>query len=83
MPVSEFTLWQRYAARRMLPWRRMELYLAQVSLTAAKAMGGAKEATLADFLLDPPEDEEEQGDADDAQAFFAFAPRGGGSKLKE
>lgn len=37
----------------MLPQRRLELLLAQVSLVLAKIMGGDKTSTLSDFLFDP------------------------------
>jgi len=69
----EFYLWQRYASRRMLPWRRMELLLAQVSLIVSRVMGGNTDARLSDYLFDPPD--EDDGDAGDAAEFFAFAPR--------
>lgn len=79
MTERELREWQAYAARRMLPQRRTELYLAQIALVVAKAMGGAKDATLGDFLFDPEEDEPE-GNADpleQAKEFFGFAPRKG------
>ena len=53
MPVGELYAWQHYAARRLLPSRRVEFYLAQIALLIAKTMGGARNATLADFMLDP------------------------------
>ena len=49
MTERELMQWQSYAARRMLPMRRLELYLAQIALVVVKAAGGAKNATLADL----------------------------------
>lgn len=82
MTERELREWQAYAARRMLPQRRTELYLAQIALVVAKAMGGAKDATLGDFLFDPEDEpvDEPQGAADlldQAKEFFGFAPRKG------
>lgn len=74
MTGVEFLLWQRYAAKKMLPWRRMELYLAQIAHAIAVTMGGAKESTLADFMFDPDE-EPTPGEEFDAEAVFGFAPR--------
>lgn len=54
MSEGELSRWARYAGRRMLPWRRVELLLAQVALVVARTMGGANEVTLDDFLFDPP-----------------------------
>lgn len=79
MSERELMDWQRYAARRMLPMRRIELYLAQIAMVAAKAMGGAKDAKLSDFLFDPEPDAEpediEEASVDEAKAFFGFSPR--------
>ena len=77
MPEREFRDWQRYAARRMLPQRRVEMYLAQIAMLIAKTAGGAAGKGLDDFLLDPPPDED-AGPADDLAAaaeFFGFRPR--------
>lgn len=71
MTESELGEWQRYAGRRMLPTRRLELYLAQIALFVVKAAGGGKNATLSDFLFDATADEEaDELDADDVAAFF-------------
>ena len=69
MTEGEFREMQQYAAKRMLPRRRIELYLAQLALVTARG-AGAKEVTLDDFLFDPSEPEEV-----DAAAFFGFNPR--------
>jgi hypothetical protein len=68
MSGVEFYLWQRYASVRMLPWRRMELHMAQLTRMVAVTMGGARDATLSDFLFDP-EDE-----TDDPAVAFGYAP---------
>jgi hypothetical protein len=77
MTEVEFGLWQKYAQRRTLPWRRMEMYLARLTQTVeASGMAGGSGAPLRDFLfLDPPDDSAEDGDARDAAEFFAFSPR--------
>jgi len=75
MTGVEFNLWQRYANRRMLPWRRMELLLAQVSQIIGATMGGAGDKVLSDYLFDPPEESPGGADEDEAATFFAFAPR--------
>lgn len=77
MTERELLRWEMYANRRMLPWRRMELLIAQVSLVVAKSQGGAKNATLEDFLFEPDpidaeidEDGDALPDATDLAAFF-------------
>lgn len=74
MTEREFCDWQRYAARRMLPWRRIELQLAQLSQIVAASMGGVKNAKLSDYLFDP-EDETGLATAEEEAAFFDFRPR--------
>lgn len=79
LPEREFVLYQHYAAKRMLPWRRIQLQLARLSMIVAAA-NGAKNIELSDFLFDPLEDApqltaEEQ--AESAREFFGFAPRKG------
>jgi len=69
MSTVEFQLWQKYTARRMLPWRRMELYLAQITQHIAVTMGGAKNTRLTDFTFDPIEETEDAAEA------FGFNPR--------
>lgn len=71
MPEWQFAQWQHYAARKMLPNRRLELYLAQIAMWTAKA-AGAKSVQLTDFLFDPVQAQDEPADA--AQ-FFGFSPR--------
>jgi hypothetical protein len=76
MTEQELVWWSRYAATKMLPARRLELYLAQIAMMIAQTMGGAKNVRLRDFLFDPPDDEpEEVADVEAAKAFFGFKPR--------
>jgi len=72
---GEFQDWQAYAARRMLPQRRLELYLAQIALLIATTMGGAKNKKLSDFLFDPVDPGSDEPTAEDEAAFFDFKPR--------
>ncbi len=72
MSERSFNLYQAYAARRMLPARRMQLQLARIALTVAQANGGNASLSLADFLFDPPTDEE---DASDDAVLLEFKPR--------
>ena len=74
MSEPEFQAWQIYAARRMLPQRRMELYLAQIAMLIARTMGGAKDVDITDFLFDPAEPDVEPT-AEEEAAFFDFKPR--------
>jgi hypothetical protein len=74
MSEPEFQAWQVYAARRMLPQRRMEMYLAQIAMLIAATMGGVKNAELSDYLFDPAEPEHEPT-AEEEAAFFEFKPR--------
>lgn len=74
MTEHEFRGWQQYAARRMLPTRRMEFYLAQIALLMAKTMGNQQEATLADYLFDPNAEALED-ELETAKEVFDFSPR--------
>lgn len=65
-------MYQHYAAKRLLPARRNELHLAQISMLIAKTMGGAKDVGLADFLFEEmPIDEIAEADV---ASFFGFDP---------
>ncbi len=78
LPESEFRDWQRYAARRMLPSRRVELYLAQIAMWVARS-AGARDVDLADFMFDPVgADGEDEATAEEEAAFFDFKPRNRG-----
>ncbi len=56
MTAAELDQWAKYALQKPLPYKRMELMLAQVCLIIARRMGGAKEVKLMDFMLSVPED---------------------------
>ena len=77
MPQREFVRWMAYSARKGLPSRRVELYLAQIAWLIAQTMGGAKESTLADFLFDEATDDadEKVDELEAAKAAFDFKPR--------
>jgi len=76
MSGVEFDLWRRYASRNVLPWRKMELHLAQIAHIIAATMGGAKDKSLADYMFDPEEEHHGPISTDDeAAAFFGFSPR--------
>lgn len=72
MPEREFQQFQDYAARRMLPSRRMELYMAQLAMLFAKS-GGAQDVELSDFLFDPEDDAPPT--FDEVAEAFEFRPR--------
>lgn len=76
----EFREWNQYAARRMLPTRRLEMYLAQIAFLIARTMGNASEMTMTDFLFDPVSSEDVAVDDVDAmRQAFGFSPRNTGS----
>lgn len=70
LPERVFVGYMRHAQRYMLPFRRFEVYLAQIAMLIAQTMGGAKNVTLKDFLFDPPDEvvDEEPEFEDEAQA---------------
>ncbi len=72
LPERDFLLYQKYAEKRALPLRRIELHLAQICSVMAQLQGN-KNSTLSDFLFDPVEEEELDGD--DLLDFFDFKPR--------
>lgn len=77
MTERELGDWTLYAKRRMLPQRRLELYLAQIAMMVGVCMSGRKDAKLSDYLFDPPEDDhgdDEEPDADEVRAAFGFNP---------
>ncbi len=74
---DEFRRWMTYARRHALPYRRLELMLAQMSLVIAKTMGGAKNAKVSDFMLQDHDDELPPNVTrlEAARMAFAFNPR--------
>lgn len=77
MTEREFHQWARRNARRWLPARRMEWYLAQIAHLIAVTMGGAKDTAVSDFMLEleSPTAEPAGADPDEARQFFGFKPR--------
>mgnify|MGYP000272899799 CR=1 FL=1 len=73
MSGVELGLWVRRAERRALPWRRVELHLAQIAMQVARLSGSG--ASLSDFLLDPPDDPSTTDGSEDAAEYFGFSPR--------
>lgn len=71
MPADELAGWWQYAQKRLLPSRRIELYLAQL----AQIQAGGK---LDDFLLKPATPEAEAPTADESAAFLGSV---GGGKV--
>lgn len=73
MTEVELSAWERYAARRMLPGRRIEMYLAQIAQMIV-AVNGGKTARLADFMFGESTDESTAIDAESV----GFKPRNRG-----
>lgn len=73
MTERELVAWATYAGQRMLPWRRIELYLAQVSMYIAATMGGAKNPSIDQFMFDARQQAPAAGEqltAEDVAAYF-------------
>jgi len=62
--------YQHYAAKWMLPTRRLQMQMAQIAHVSAQVAGN--KAQLSDFLFDPVDEEIEP---EDAAEFFGFNPR--------
>ena len=78
MTEDELQRWAVYSTRHALPFRRLELLLAQLCMIVARTMGGVKDAKVADFMLKEPEDEELPTNVtrlEAARKAFGFAPR--------
>lgn len=74
MTEGEFVEWQEYASKRMLPQRRIELYLAQIAYYVAR-LGGASQRGIEDYLFDPADGAAAEPTVEDEIAFFGFNPR--------
>ena len=74
MTEAEFNRWARYAYTHALPYKRIEMLLAQVSLLIARTMGGSKDAKLNDFMLQVRREEAPEV-RPDARKVFNFQPR--------
>lgn len=75
MTEVEFNAWQYYAARKMLPQRRLELYLAQIAYYIHGCVGGARNRRIADYMFDPA-DSDAEPTAEEEADFFGFNPIG-------
>lgn len=76
MTEAELQRWSVYAGRHALPFRRLEILLAQLSMIVARSMGGVKDAKVADFMLQEPDDlPDNVTRIDVARKAFGFAPR--------
>ena len=76
MTEAELQRWSVYTRRSGLPFQRLELMLAQVSLLIARTMGGAKDARLKDYMLKEPEElPENVTRIEDKRKAFGFNPR--------
>lgn len=75
MPEADLRLYQVYATYRMLPTRRMEMHMAQLTRVLAQVHGN-KEVMNADFLFDTraPDVVIPEATAEEAQAAFDFKP---------
>lgn len=74
MTEGEFVEWQEYASKRMLPQRRIELYLAQIAYYVAR-LDGVRNRGIEDYLFDPETDTVAEPTVEDEIAFFGFNPR--------
>lgn len=78
MTEAELQQWALYAQKRSLPFARLELLLAQLSMIVARTMGGAKNAKVEDFMLREIEDAELPSNVtriEAARKAFGFSPR--------
>ena len=80
MTEREFVHWQVYMGRRMLPTRRLEVYLAQLTFHVARAWGGAQNTKVTDYLLFDHREQDERPMTEDEQLeeaiqTFNFKPR--------
>jgi hypothetical protein len=67
-----FRRYQHYAARHMLPTRRIQMQIAQLTMWSALAAG--KEGSISDYLFEPRDEEPQEADPEQARAFFGFNP---------
>lgn len=76
MTEREFGWWMRRANTQWLPLKRMEWYLASITQAIAMTMGGAKDATVDDFMLNLESSPIAGDDLDVAKHAFGFNPVG-------
>lgn len=80
MTELEFQDWGRYSRQHLLPFRRLEVYLAQVAWAVARYMGGNAQVPLSEFLIEFGERQDddfdgEEVDLDALKASVQFSPR--------
>lgn len=77
MTEAELQRWSVYVRRHALPFRRLELLLAQVSMLIASTMGGAKNVKLKDYMLKELDEELPANVTriEDKRKAFGFNPR--------
>lgn len=80
MTEPQLQRWARYAANPGMPFKRLEIYLAQIALMVARGpIQGAENMTVKDFLMSRADEEEDyEGDdiVNDARDAFGYAPNG-------
>jgi len=74
MSNTQFLRWQKYAATRMFPSQRLELYLMQVAMIIGKVMGGSK-ASLQDYVIERKATGDDEDNLEAAKEAFGFKPR--------
>lgn len=57
MSEREFRRWAVYFRRKSSPTRRMEILLAHLAMLIDRHMGGAQNASIDDYLIEPARDE--------------------------
>jgi hypothetical protein len=78
MTERELRRWVRYVQRKLLPTRRLEVYLAQIAQMIAITMGGAKDAKISDYLIEIEAADAvsvDDIDVEDVREAFDFNPR--------
>ena len=77
MTEPELHLWAKYAVNPGMPFKRLEIYFAQLALMIARGpIEGASDMTVSDFMLTTQEDNQDTGDiVADAREAFGYAPQ--------
>lgn len=76
MTERELGWWTRRANTQWLPLKRIEWYLARIAQAIAVTMGGARDATTEEFMLDLTAPAPGAGELDDIRDAFGFNPIG-------
>lgn len=79
MPVAEFEQWYLYRHAKLLPLRRMEYYMAQLTLHVSllSRMWGGPEFSFQDFLFDVKVEQAQKQDTAETGAEVIGAMAGG------